>query len=240
MTNFPPALAHGALQELFPDVFVVRGSVVIGPLVTITRNMVVVRQGSELTLVNSVRLSPDGEQQLRSLGTVKHLVKLGHFHTRDDAYYRATFAPTYWAPEAKDAQTRALVEGGASPVQGGSVFSFASAKHAEAALLLEQAPGNLLLTCDSVQNWADTEGCSWLGGLTCRAMGLVSPAKIGPLWLKEMSRGNPQTLRSDFDRLLQQDFRHLMAGHGSLLRDGAKAALTESCARTFGKADTTT
>lgn len=99
--------------------------------------------------------------------------------------------------------------------------------------MVQQPQGNLLITCDSVQNWADTAGCSLMGSLATRAMGLISPAKIGPLWLKEMSRGQPQVLRPDFDRLLQLDFSHLIAGHGALLRDQAKQALVASCERTF-------
>lgn len=234
MPEFAPALPHGQLQELFPNVFVIRGSFPIAPLVTIPRNMLVIRQGRDLTLVNAVRLSPEGERQLQELGTIQHLVKLGHFHTRDDPYYRGTFAPTFWASVPTDAQTRELQDGGASPLDGASIFRFTAAKHGEAALVVQQAEGNLLVTCDSVQNWTDTDGCSLVGALATRAMGLVSPAKIGPMWLKAMAGDRPQVLRPDFDRLQQLDFAHLIAGHGSLLRDGARAALATSCARTFG------
>lgn len=236
MPEFAPALPHGPLQELFPDIYLVRGSFPIAPLVTIPRNMLVIRQGRALTLVNAVRLSPEGERQLQELGTIEHLVKLGHFHTRDDPYYRSTFAPTFWASVPTDSQTRELQDGGESPLDAARVFRFAAAKHGEAALVVQQPQGNLLVTCDSVQNWEDTAGCSLVGGLACRAMGLISPAKIGPLWLKEMSRGQPQVLRPDFDRLVQLDFSHLIAGHGSLLRDQAKQALVASCERTFRQA----
>lgn len=235
MTEFAPAPAHGPIEELFPDVFVVRGSMPIAPLVTIPRNMVILRQGRELTLVNSVRLSVAGEQQLQALGEIKHLVKLGHFHTRDDPYYRATFAPTFWAPQPADSATNALLEGEASPVDAAQVFRFAAARFGEAALVLRQPSGNLLLTCDSVQNWTDTSGCSLMGAMATRFMGLVKPAKIGPLWAKQMTENQPAALRPDFERLLQHDFAHLMAGHGSLLRNDAKQCLQQSCIQTFGK-----
>ena len=75
---------------------------------------------------------------------------------------------------------------------------------------------------------------SLLGGLTARAMGFVQPAKIGPIWLKHMSSGKPLEMKPDFDRLLGHDFAHLIAGHGSLLRDDARGALRRSCARIFG------
>lgn len=233
MTSFAPALPHGPIQELFPDVFVVTGSIRMGPGVSIPRNMIVVREGRALTLLNSVRLDEAGERALEALGEVRHLVKLGFFHTRDDAYVRDRFQPTYWAPAPKDAKTERLVEGSPGPLARGEVFVFARATKGEAALLLAQSEGGLLVTCDSVQNWADTRGCSLMGGLVCRAMGFLQPAKIGPIWLKQMTDGRLGEMRPDFDRLLARDFRHLIAGHGTLLRDDAKAALARSCEKTF-------
>jgi hypothetical protein len=233
MTTFPAALPHGPITELFPDVFVVRGSFRIGPLVSIPRNMIVLREGSALTLVNAVRLSAEGEAELTKLGEVKHLVKLGFFHTLDDPYYRDRFSPTFWAPVPPDARAEKLREGGPSPLARASVFAFERATKGEAALLVEQPQGNLLVTCDSVQNWVDGEGCSLVGGLVTRLMGFIEPAKIGPIWLKQMTDGKPLEMKPDFDRLLDRDFAHLIAAHGVLLRDEAKAALRRSCERTL-------
>mgnify|MGYP001615266114 CR=1 FL=1 len=61
MPTFPPALPHGAIEEVFPDVFLVTGGFRFAPLLSITRNMTIVRQGAELVLVNSVSLSDEGE-----------------------------------------------------------------------------------------------------------------------------------------------------------------------------------
>jgi hypothetical protein len=195
--------------------------------------MIVLRDGAALTLVNSVRLTEAGERALAELGEVRHLVKLGHFHTLDDPYYRSRYAPTYWAPRPSPdgAKTELLVDGAAGPLARTSAFVFAGGTLGEAALVLEQPQGNLLITCDSVQNWTDTRGCSLMGGLVSRAMGFLVPAKLGPIWVKKMTDGHPAALRPDFDRLLARDFRHLIAGHGSLLRDDAKAALERSCAK---------
>lgn len=231
MTSFPEAQPHGPIHELFPDVFVVRGSFRMAPLMSIARNMIILREGQDLTLVNAVRLSAAGESELEELGRVKHLVKLGFFHTLDDPYYRSRFAPTFWAPVPPDAKTEKLVEGGPSPVARASVFVFEAATKGEAALVVEQTAGNLLVTCDSVQNWVDVEGCSLIGGVVARVMGFIEPAKIGPIWLKQMTSNNPAAMKPDFDRLLGRDFRHLIAGHGALLRDEAKAALARSCER---------
>ena len=68
MPEFAAALPHGPIAELFRNVFVVTGSFRIFPGLTIARNMTMVRHGDELTLVNSVRLSPHGEAELAKLG----------------------------------------------------------------------------------------------------------------------------------------------------------------------------
>ncbi len=229
MTTFPPAQPHGPPVELFPNVFVFHSQVRMGPLVSLRRNMIVLRDGEDLTLVNAVRLTPEGEAALESLGKVRHLVKLGHFHTLDDPYTRDRFSPIFWAPRPPDERTEKLVSGGASPVGAAEVFVFDSASVGEAALVLRQPAGGLLITCDSVQHWADTAGCSFLGGVIARSMGFYRrAATIGPIWAKQATGGAPAKLRGDFDRLLSADFAHLVSGHGALLKDVAKTELTAS------------
>jgi hypothetical protein len=61
---------HDPLVELVPDVFFVHGSMRMGPGMLINRNMAVVRHGTEVTLVNPIRLSPEGEAELEALGIV--------------------------------------------------------------------------------------------------------------------------------------------------------------------------
>jgi len=223
-----PVQPHGKLDEILPDVFVVTGSFPMAPLMSIPRNMIVLRTGAELTVINAVRLTAEGERELEGLGTVRHVVRLGLFHTTDLPYYRERFSPTFWAPDP-NAQSERLVDGAKGPVEGTRVFTFQGGTEAEAALIVERSGGNLLVTCDSIQNWVDVRGSSFVGGLVARAMGFVTPAKIGPIWLKKMTGGRPAALGPDFDRLLAQDFSHLVAGHGVMLRDDAKAAIARSC-----------
>ncbi len=234
MTTFPAAQDHGALEPLFPDVWRVRGSFRVGPGMSIPRNMIVLREGRALTVVNAVRLSAAGEAALAELGEVKHLVKLGHFHGLDDPYYRDRFRPTFWAPKPADADTRELASDGASPLERARPFRFEGTAGREGALLVAQDAGNLLVTCDSVQNWESAAGSSFLGGIVVRLMGFIEPAKIGPIWVKKLTDEDPSKVRPDFERLLGLDFTHLVGGHGELLRDGAKAAVKASCARTLG------
>lgn len=221
----PAALPHGTIDEVFPDIFRVRGSMRFGPGLSIPRNMTIVRTGSELVLINSVRLSPEGEAALEALGTVRHLVRLGAFHGLDDPWYRQRYTPTYWAPLGLDAD-RTLTSGEA-PV--GDVFRFEAAKKPEAAMLL---PGGVLVTCDSFQNWtAATFGdCSFGGRLMMRAFGF-RPTLIGPFWLKEAGRG----VEADFRRLAELPFESVISGHGEPLRGDGREGLRGEIARTFAR-----
>lgn len=231
MADFRPAYPHGRFDEVFPNLFFLRGSMRVGPGVSITRNMVVVRQGDELTLVNSVRLSDEGEAALEKLGTVRHLVRLGFAHGADDAYYVHRYKPTFWAPkrqrhaagispdyELRDRQT---------PIERSSAFSFDNAKLAEAVLLLDRE-GGVLVACDSYQNWTTLDGCSALGKLTLRVM-RFGPTMIGGPWARIMG----PSVKKDFDALAERDFRHLLPAHGEPLMGGAKDGLKTAIRHRF-------
>jgi hypothetical protein len=59
MDQFPPALPHGRLEQIFPEIFFVAGSmktVLRNAPIQFSRNMTVVRDGNALTLINSIRL----------------------------------------------------------------------------------------------------------------------------------------------------------------------------------------
>lgn len=48
--------------------------------IQVSRNMIILLQGHELTLISAVRLNDRGLQQLDRLGQVRHVVKLGAYH----------------------------------------------------------------------------------------------------------------------------------------------------------------
>ena len=61
--EFPSALVHGEIRELFPDVFFVTGTMTIaGKPMSFSRNMTIVRDNGSLTLINSVRLDEQTEE----------------------------------------------------------------------------------------------------------------------------------------------------------------------------------
>lgn len=232
----PPVEPHGPIQEFVDGVFWVRGSVRMGPGVRIPRNMVVVRSGDELTLISSVRLSSDGESELERLGKVKNVVKIGHAHGRDDAYSIERFGARYWAlpggARPQDPKPDEELTPQHLPFQDGELFVFEQTVGKEAALLVRRE-GGVLITCDAVQNWPDTEGCSVMAKLVSRVMGFTArPAQIGPPWRKAMTPAGG-SLRRDFERLAALEFRHLIGGHGAPLRDTAKGDLRKTVEATF-------
>ena len=231
----PPAHPHGALDEVFPDVFLVTGVFPMMPLMRIARNMTVVRRGDELTLINSVRLTPDGERELEKLGAVRNLVRLGAGHGIDDPYYVHRYRPRVFAPKRmrhKVPVDHTLVDGEELPF-GARAFVFGAGIGDEAALLLPDA-GGVLVTCDAIQHWTHTRGMSLLGKVASHLGGFLKPAVIGPIWLKRITDNDPTRMKPEFDRLLALDFKHMLSGHGSPLRDDAKAVVRASVTRTFG------
>jgi len=237
MAEHPAAQVHGPIQEIAEGVHWVRGSVRMGPGVTISRLMVIVKSGEELSLISAVRLSDEGEAELAKLGKVRNVLKIGAFHGMDDAYSVERFQADYWAlPGARlpagISKSKELKQG-ELPIPDADLFVFESAVKPEGALLVKRA-GGVLVTCDSVQNWPDTEGCSLIAKGITRAMGFTSRrAQIGPPWRKGMT---PQggSLKGDFERLASLDFKHLIGAHGGPLRDTAKSDLKATVAATFG------
>ena len=55
-SKYPAATPHGGIERIGDDVFMVRGCVQMRPLFRVTRNMGIVREGNELTLVDPIRL----------------------------------------------------------------------------------------------------------------------------------------------------------------------------------------
>lgn len=230
----PPPQGNGPIQQIAPDVYFVTGSVTMAPLLRIPRNMIIVRDQDALTVINAVRL--EDESELNKLGTVEHVIRIGS-HGMDDAYYIEQFGAKYWAledmalGEGLDADVRIGVNT-ELPFPDASVFLFEHTTKPEAAILLK-GDGGLLITCDCVQNWVNTDGCSLMGRAVTRMLGFIKPAQIGPPWRKAMTPAGGSVL-PDFERLAALPFDRLIAGHGVLLESGAKERFKESMSRTYG------
>jgi hypothetical protein len=232
--DYPPVYPHDPIEEIQSDVFMVRGCINLNALMTISRNMTIIRHDGELTLVDPIRLSSDEESRLETLGSVKRILRLGPMHGVDDPYYIERYKAELWAPGPSEAhpEPSADVQFDAStplPFPDATMFCFAGLKQNEAALLLQRGPG-LLITCDSIQNYGDFRHNNLAARLIMPLIGFRKTTLIGPIWAKRMPVEGI-SVESEFRRLLELDFDQLISAHGSFLSSGAH----EACRRAVDK-----
>jgi hypothetical protein len=200
--------------------------------------MTIIREGGELVVVHPVMLPVAEQARVEALGPVKHIVRLGDFHGMDDALYVERYAPKVWAPPGATPREGVsvdveLVPGGELPLEGGTLFRFAAARAPETVLHLVRHDG-VLLTCDSVQNWAARPaGCSFLGGLMARAMKFRGAACIGPGWRRACEPRDGVGFGPAFRELLELDFRHVVNAHGPPLLGTGKEELRRSVEKLY-------
>ncbi len=235
--SYPAPTPHDPIEEIAPDVFMVRGSVRMNPMMRITRNMAILRHGDELTLINPLRLQADEEQKLRAMGTVTRLLRLGPMHGMDDPYYRETFSVPLLAPGTSATYPdvpidQTLLPGDPLPFPNAELIRFEGALQEEAALLVRTGRG-LLLTCDAIQHYGDYRHNTLLARMMMPFIGFPKTTIIGPIWLRVMTPDGG-TLEPAFRKLLEADFDQLLSAHGSFLETGAHAAVTAAVDKAFG------
>ena len=232
----PPAYPHDAIVEIAPDVFAVRGSLVMNPLIRISRNMAIVRHAGELSLINPIRLDEAGVAALQRLGAIRRIVTLGALHGQDDAWYRERFDVECWTrPGSRRYPAlegyRLLDEHQPLPFPDARLLCFQGTQP-ESALLLQRGRG-LLLTCDAIQHYGDYRHASAVARMLLPLLGFPRTTLVGPMWLKEVTPAGG-SMRGDFERLLQLEFDGLFAAHGSFLPEGAHRAVGLAVRKAFG------
>ncbi len=226
----PPAAPHGSLREVLPDVFFVTGtmamSVGIVP-VRFSRNMTVIREGTRLVLVNSVRLDDAGLAALDALGKVTDVIRLAGFHGMDDPFYAERYGAKVWALAGQsyvsgfDPKAPTYFEAHARlddelPIEGASLYRIA-ARVPEGILVLPKH-GGIVVSGDSLQNWAATdEYFSLLGNAMMRLGGFLKAHNVGPAWLQN---GKPP--KGELQGILELPFVNLLPAHGTPVIGGAR------------------
>ena len=236
MDQFPPALPHGQIEEVFPDVFFVSGAMetVLHDMDwKFSRNMTVVRDDERLIIVNSVRLNDAGLADLDRLGRVTDVVRLGSLHGRDDPFYVNRYDADYWAmpgmQHESGLEANRTLTPDSLPISNASLFEFRTTQIPEGILRLDREDG-ILVACDALQNWlAPDEFFSDSSRALMQQMGFFTPANLGPVWVQ---RATPDG--DDFARLKDLPFRHALCGHGEPLRDTAREDFAATFNRVFG------
>lgn len=236
--SHPAALPHDPIEEIDSDLFMVRGSVMLNRLLRLTRNMAIVRHGGELTLINPVRLSEKELERLNALGTVRHLIRTGAFHGLDDPFYVDRYRPEVWCQAGGKTYPgppidHELAEDGPLPFPDARLFCFRTTRQPECMVAIERGTG-ILLPCDAIQHYGDYSNCNLPTRLLMPWIGFPRTTLLGPFWLKLMSPEGGD-LRDEFARLLAKDFQYdrLLSAHGTLLGQGAKAAVRTAILKVF-------
>lgn len=210
----------------------------------INKNMVVIEHGGELSLINPLKLTGEGQRKLAKLGNIAHILRLGpslHGIYEDEYYLQVCPGVQRWAPGPFfDSRSHhlpmhhTLKDRGAAPFPKCKVFCFKQTYEPEAALLLERENhGNLLLTGDCLQSQKDNEFINMPVIAKMKLDGLLSSDVVVSVpWLRQM--GPPKTanikeqkdykknLRTDFQRLLGLKFNRLLSMSGNVVKYGAK------------------
>jgi len=231
---YSPAWPHGAIKEIFPNIFFVTGTNITHynqVELQHSRNMIIIRDKNHLSLINTVRLNDEGLTALDNLGKVKNVIRIGAFHGRDDAFYLDRYHAKLWAlPGAKHDHDRStdieLIPNGEMPFPNCSLFVFETSVYPEGILHLDQE-GGILITCDSIKNWlAPDEFFSIETAKLYEEQGFFGAATISDIWKQAC-----KVKASAFMRLKALEFRHLLSAHGEPLLNNAHELLAKSLCR---------
>ena len=234
---YSPAWPHSEIKEIFPNIFFVTGTNITehnNAELQHSRNMIIIRDDDNLSLINTVRLDGKGLAELDGLGKVKNIIRIGAFHGRDDAFYLDRYDSKLWAlKEMKHANNRRtdieLVPNGQMPVPDCSLFIFETSNYPEGILHIAQH-GGILITCDSIKNWVGPD--PFFSTETAKMYAeqvFFGTASISNVWKQACN-----VSASDFARLKTITFRHLLSAHGEPLLNNAYELVSKTIRQEYG------
>jgi hypothetical protein len=192
------------------------------PGMTISRTMTVLDTGAGLVVLNAVRLTDAGHTELDALGKVTHLVKLSDSHGIDEPFYADRYAPQTWvlhgSRRAGAPTDKALA--GEGPIPGGVVVDFAGTNGWRECAYWTPLGGGTLVTCDAIQNCADSEGASFIARSMMPFLGFKGGV-IQPAMWRRLQKLPPPKIRGVLAGLAPLAFENLITGHGPPIAGGA-------------------
>lgn len=228
--KLPPAGKRKVVKRIDNNIFVVQATIRRNKFWKTNLNMVIIRQGEELTLVNAVRLND--QSFLQQLGYVARVIRLGTSTPeadQHDLYYKNLHGAQIWSPGIGDNYQapvdRIFDEETLLPFAYYSeIFLFKDTLEPEAALLLRPKGSNgsgILLTSEALQDQFHNELLSATAATAMNFSGMMESAVvIAPKWLK-INQGKV-SLRDDFERLLRLDFSRIVSATGALVPSRGK------------------
>jgi len=233
-----PLLPHGELQSLFDNIWFVQGQVKMPMLIPakISRSMTIYKSpiNGELTLINSMRLSKEGLDEMQKLGPIINVIRIGGFHGRDDLFYQREFDAKVFAIQGQTYSRKMdtpitadegymkpdvwVSQASHLPITNCKLKIFSSSNPPEAALLIREHDG-VLVTADSLQNTPNPDKFVNLPMvLMLSSFGFWAEHNVGPGWVK-FAKPRAGDIRS----IMELDFEHVLPGHGKAVIGDAKA-----------------
>lgn len=236
-TQYSPAWPHTDIKEVFPGIYFVMGTNIThynGIDLQHSRNMIIIKNNHELSLINTVRLTDSGLAALDALGEVKNVIRIGAFHGRDDGFYLDKYAAKFWAIKEMDIENHRTIDteltaNGQMPFPTCSFFLFETSQFPEGVLYINQE-GGMIITCDSIKNWLAPD--AFFSEETAKLyekQGFYGPASISRVWIQATD-----VEASDFNKLMSLPFRHLISAHGEPLLETAHEQVKLSVMKSFG------
>lgn len=236
--EYAPAWPHGYLKEIFPNLFFVTGTNITtheGNELQHSSNMVIIKNGRELTLINTVRLNDKGLAMLDKLGQVKNVVRIGAFHGKHDAFYLDRYKAKLWALKGMEHANGKIadvefVPSDKMPFPDCSLFIFESSEYPEGILHINRE-GGILITCDSIKNWTEIDKFfNEKTGELYKNLGFLGTATVSKVWQKACD-----IQVKDFSRLKSLTFKHIISAHGEPLLNDAYEKLALTITKEFSK-----
>jgi len=233
-----PLLPHGELQSLFDNIWFVQGQVKMPMKIPakISRSMTIYKNpiNGQLSLINSMRLSDQGLEELQKLGPITNVIRVGAFHGRDDLFYQRHFNAKVFAIQgqtySRSLDAPASVDDGymkpdvwvsqAShlPIKNCRLKIFSSSTPPEAAILIQEHNG-VLVTGDSLLNTPKPDKyVNFPMRIMMRRFGFWTPHNVGPGWIKFAT---PRA--GDIRSIMEYKFDHVLPGHGEAVIGDAKS-----------------
>ncbi len=238
--SFPEATPHDLPLQIAEDLFVVYGSIQAGDSQRFTRNMAIVRHGSDLTLINAVRMNEAGLKELDALGDVKHVLKLGPLHAMDDPFYVDRYQAEYWSMPGGTTYTEPkpdhLLTDDGLPFPDADLIAFGHMHQPEGVILLRRSPG-ILLTVDSIQSYSTPPHKPHTTPAALerlKQVGFPDETIIGPIWM-QIAVTDRDGMKEQFRHLLTLDFDQLLSAHGVFLASNAKAEVQRAFDNMFSE-----
>ncbi len=234
MSNYTAAWPHGSINEVFKNIYVVRGTNITdydGMKIQHSRNMTIVKDNDDLTLVNTVRLDENGLKQLDEIGIVKHVIRIGAFHGRDDDFYLDKYGADFWAlADTQKSENRkinhVISDDTHLPIRNSQFLISPNTSPAEGVIYLKQDDG-ILISCDSIKNWIKVDKFfSEETGKMYLEAGEIQKARISAIWLQATGAS-----KADFEQLSTLVFCHLISAHGEVLRNSAYEDIQEAISK---------